>query len=733
MIQMKKLFMGWKRNDRKSENKKSDIMESAYDPAEQSLAGSTKQKNVVKTAAERGISAVRGRGIRVKLTAAFLIPVFLIIGLGIVSYTKASQGIIEKYENSTHMSIDMMRDYFELGLKTVETKALQLSLNNTMIKYYSGSYKEDPYQEITVSKDITNMLTAASIGDEFVYNVTAAADYGVGVTYQGTISNKTYGVLKDSAIGTGLGSSNELSRWYGSHEELDNELKVSSNNYCMSFVRKLNNTVGDQAGYIIIDVNMKALENILKRADFGTGSISGIITGDGRDMNQGSEGFKVSDQAFFGDIQESTEKSGYTYVDYSGEQCLLLYSKMDVSNSILYALIPRSGIIKQAEDLKYLTLGFILVASIIAIATGTLIASGIGNTIKATNQVLEKAATGDMSAVVRIRRKDEFQVLGRGINNMLQSMKELIYKTISVSKAVSGSAGKVAENSDKLLEATQNITKTVNNIEQGIVQQAEDAEHCLYQMSSLAEQIHVLYGNANDTELIAANAKKLISEGMVVVNDLSEKVKDTTAITTNVIRDVENFNEESRAISQIIVTINEIADQTNLLSLNASIEAARAGEAGRGFSVVADEIRKLAEQSAGAALRIKGIIEQIQNRTQSTVDAAKQAETSVKVQGKALVTTVDSFKNINSEIEKMAQNMDKILAGMKKMEQAKEDTLSAMESISAVSEETAAASSELGNTATEQLKAVEELNLAARELDSDSQNLEKSIQIFRLD
>ncbi len=103
----------------------------------------------------------------------------------------------------------------------------------------------------------------------------------------------------------------------------------------------------------------------------------------------------------------------------------------------------------------------------------------------------------------------------------------------------------------------------------------------------------------------------------------------------------------------------------------------------------------------------------IQNRTSMTVNAAKQAENSVKIQGKALITTVDAFTGINEEVDKMTRNMDKILAGMKKMEQAKEDTLIAMESISAVSEETAAASSELGDTASEQLKAVEELNIAA--------------------
>lgn len=734
-MQRRKLMMSKKSRDKKGLKRKNtyDVTTIAGEKSGNTNdTGKEKNKSVSGLLA-KGKNFVSKSGIRTKIILAFLIPVFLIIALGVVSYSKASKGIIQKYETSTKTSIDAISDYFELGLQTVENKALQLSVDNTIVKYYSGRYKENTFEQNNASKNITNAIIAVGMYDEFVYNIVAAGSFGKGTTYQGTISKDTYDVILNSNVGSELSNSNETSKWVGIHEELDKNIDTSPEYYCMSLVRKVNSTGGGHVGYIIVDVSMRALEEIFDKADFGEGSIIGIITNDGREINRGIENFKIADQKFYTKVLESTEDSGYSYVDYNGEKCLFIYSKLGVSGTVLYTLIPRSGIIKQAEDLKYLTYGFIIVACIIAIAIGTFISTGIAKAIRITNKALEKAATGDMTALVNIKRKDEFQALGRGINNMMHSMKDLIYKTISVSNAVAGSAGRVAQNSDKLLEATQNISKTVSNIEQGIVQQAEDAEQCLYQMSALAEEINVLYGNASDTGTLADNAKKIISEGMVIVNDLSDKVGHTTQMTTNVIRDVEKSIEESKAISQIIITINEIADQTNLLSLNASIEAARAGEAGKGFSVVASEIRKLAEQSAGAALKIKEIIDQIQNRTQQTVNAAREAEESVKVQGKALITTVEAFQNINSEIEKMADNMNKILAGMKKIEKAKEETLSAMESISAVSEETAAASTELGNTASEQLKAVEELNLAARELDEDSKNLEKSIQIFKLD
>jgi methyl-accepting chemotaxis protein len=270
----------------------------------------------------------------------------------------------------------------------------------------------------------------------------------------------------------------------------------------------------------------------------------------------------------------------------------------------------------------------------------------------------------------------------------------------------------------------------MNEIEQGINQQAKDAEECLVQMDSLSQKIEVVSENTREIGQVAEVTRKSVEEGTVVSQELNAQTRSTIEITTGIINDIEKLAEKSSSIHKIINVINDIANQTNLLSLNASIEAARAGEHGKGFAVVASEIRTLAEQSKNSVNDIKKIIGSIQEDTKYVAETARKAEQVLQFQENAVKNTTDSYQNINESVERLVVFLRYITDNVANIEEARVSTLAAIENISAVLEEIAASSNNVNQTSSEQLNAVESLNKSATKLNSNADYLVREVQKF---
>lgn len=672
--------------------------------------------------------------IRFELIGSFLIPVILIIALGYASYSKASEGMIANFENASMVTLDMMKEYYELGFKSVSSKAIQINNDETLQDYYTGDHKNNPIQEENELKKGKKIIMTSATSEHFIDDMYVIASYGKSISSNSNFKTAIYNEFIASKEGKEIIDSKEDVIWIGQHESIDASVSKTLKDYFITSIRKFSISEKGVVGYIVTDISNEAIMNLLDKTDFGTGSISGVITQDGKELLKGEydKGYSFLNQNFYKEALENSELSGLEYVDLNKESYLFIFNKMEIGNTMICSLIPTTQVLKQADSVKSITVFMVVLGVIAALGIGTFMASGISSTINKTNEKLEMVAGGDLTVKLKIKRKDEFKIFGESINNMFASMKSLIQKMISVSSTTTHSANEVTQASETLLHTSKNISMAVADIEEGVHQQANDAENCLLQMSGLAGQINTVYENTNEIRETAKNTRNSVNDGIVIMDTLSENAKDTSDITQLVINNIQELNTESNAIAGIIGTINDIAEQTNLLSLNASIEAARAGEAGRGFAVVADEIRKLAVQSAEAASKIGIIIEHIGSKTNKTVEAAKQAGAIVAKQESTLVETVTVFKLINEQVEKLTGNLSKISMGIEKIEQAKNDTLGAVESISSTSEETAAASTQLGVTAESQLKAVEILNAAAAQLGQDAKNLEETANIFKI-
>lgn len=674
-------------------------------------------------------------GIKIKLIGAFMIPVVLIVVLGVSSYQRAADTIVSSYRASTVNTVQKAGEYYTLLLTNLENKSQQFTNDTVLVDYYSGKFKRKPAEEASTFMTIQKTLKGDTLSDENLNMVNLVASYGNCLSTEGSFANEDYEAWSETEEGMAIIEQKGKSVWSGYHFYIDEKLKTTTEQYALVVSRALISNRMKPVGIVSMDITMEAIQKIVANLELPEGSVCTFITPDGREISVEGE---VEEKTFYGTdfyatALESTEVVGSSEISIKDEAYMFVYSHIGNTGCMLALIIPEKVIMEQASNIKNLTIVMVFVAIVLAVIVGMLLATGIARAIGDVNQTLKEVSEGDLTVQIFTRRKDEFKKLNQHIMDMIGSIKHLIRKSAKVAFRVTDSAGAVSAASEGFVDSAKSISQAIEHIEIGISEQAHDAESCLKKMGSLAEKIDYVNTSTTHIAQFAENTKQTVSTGVNTIKELNVKAEATTKITKKVIDNIEDLQNASRSIESITGTINEIATQTNLLSLNASIEAARAGASGRGFAVVASEIRKLAEQSMEASKQIEKIIEGIQSRTKETVGNAKEAEEIVASQAETLTVTIEVFQMIGTQVEGLTNDIEEISEGVNGIEGAKNDTLKAIENISAGLAETAAASAQVQSAAENQLQSARDLNEAAMGLGENAAELQEAISQFKVD
>lgn len=378
------------------------------------------------------------------------------------------------------------------------------------------------------------------------------------------------------------------------------------------------------------------------------------------------------------------------------------------------------------------TLVIALVTLYICVASILIVQYLSKNMKKLTSNMITLAENDLSFEPHKINNKDELGKLSVSIAVVIQSLKQVISTLGNISLKLSNSSSVMKTNSYEVSVSMNEIAKTVSGIADGASQQAKDAERLLGELDSLGKVVNQSTDSAKSLILTSQQIKSASQEGIECVNQLDEITKKTQEGFDSIFDIIKITNNNAGKIGEASKIISGIAQQTNLISLNAAIEAARAGEAGRGFAVVAEEIRRLADQSASSTKVIDEMLSELRNYIANVDKQSTILKQAVEQQVLSVNNTMDKYYLIANAVNQINDEIEKLDLVSKELETSRETVTDIAESMSAIAQENAASTEEASAITEEVLAVMESISSIGEEVDKHAIELKDYIDRFKL-
>ena len=387
---------------------------------------------------------------------------------------------------------------------------------------------------------------------------------------------------------------------------------------------------------------------------------------------------------------------------------------------------------QQKVTMSSLIYGVFAVGAVLVVILTLFVIASVQKSIKKFDGTLSHITEGEIMIKADTNDGNEFDVFGRSLNKMTDKLSQVIGNVKEYGIELQRSGAELAEMSRSSEETSGNIDAAVSDIALGATNQAGDVETSTNEIVNLGELMDTMDTDIAELDETSVNMKQASDEAVMILGELSRSNGNMTDGIHKIASQITKTNESVKEIEEAAALISSIADQTNLLSLNASIEAARAGEAGRGFAVVASEIQQLADQSNKSADSIFGIISNLINEFKETLDIMTEVETATSEQNDKLSETQKQFAIVK---EGIAQSRDKtavIKGAIVECNKVRGTVSVIMLNLSAISEENAASATETAASMQKLNHTISELLRESQKLMAISAQLEQDMTFFQL-
>ena len=426
-----------------------------------------------------------------------------------------------------------------------------------------------------------------------------------------------------------------------------------------------------------------------------------------------------------------------TYSGPHGTAVLGSMSVVNIGNAMAGFVIE----IEQSEAfagmaaMRMATLMILLAVVLVGLVITWLMAGSISRPIARAIGYTDEIATFDLTRDLSandLKRRDEIGDLERAVVKIQTNLRELLHQVGEAAQAVAASSQELTATAQESSSASEEVAKTISEVAQGSSEQAESTAESSRNLQELSEII------AKDQErLVRLNEgtdeiSVLVQSGLQVIRELTEKTGESSEAAGDVHDSISRTNQSSEKIGEASTLISTIAEQTNLLALNAAIEAARAGEHGRGFAVVADEIRKLAEQSRNSTKIIDQMVLSLQKDVAVAVDTMERVQRIVGEQEERVGLTRQRYDDIAHSIERAKDFLSGLNESGSEMEGKKNEVEDRIHRLSSVAEENAASTEEVSASMEQQTASMGEISRSSESLSELAQTLQTLIGRFRM-
>ncbi|MDF2964440.1 MAG: chemotaxis protein [Paenibacillus sp.] len=670
------------------------------------------------------------KSVGMKLFLIFLVSIlFFVLTVGFTSYN-ISKGVIQKkVADASEQTIIQAGQKLDLLYGNYEDLTMQILLDEEMKKMLSEivTLDKSSFDYLQLRQKLGEKLNVYSYANKTIKSLQLFALNGEPISSAGATGTKE-NVAKEDWFKKIVDNSGRAT-WLETKVKGYSDAGSTIPSFAIGRVLK-NTTNNTQQNILLIEVNIDVIGKELAEIQMGEGGQTIVLAPD-LNVVYSPDAATMGQKTNIDVSAESLQGENHNIMNNKKDLQLVYYQSVK-SGWYLMGAMPVAELVKDAKAISNVTWIMAVIAAIIAGVIGWIVARMIGRPVVTLRNLMKEGEQGNLTVRMSVKSQDEIGQLGNSFNEMMQKITALVQQTNVSAQEVLETATELSDASKKTATSAKEIAVATEEIAGGASSLAVESERG----NELTHNIGVQMKAVVDANIVmgtaASDVQKSSEQGIQYMSELINKTNATEAMTRNMVEKVDNLKESTRSIRKILEVLSNVSKQTNILSLNATIEAARAGAAGKGFMVVADEIRKLADQSRQSIAIVGTITETIQREIDETVNVLSAAYPIFQEQISSVKEADSIFKQVQTHMGGFIGQLSEVTESISNLDAAQIVLSDAMSNVSAVAEESSATSQEVASLSAEQMNISAGLVRLSDKLDQLSNSLKDSLSKFEV-